>query len=96
VSRASSCPSPGATTTAVAASSLPSERGDSSAVGRGRAGYDRTDHDQQHLSPGSGGKPEAATAVIVAPGDGHEDARDTLSSIKMTSNKLGGLLHLVG
>jgi hypothetical protein len=36
--RAPSCPSSGATTTAVAASGLPSERGDSSAVGRGRAG----------------------------------------------------------
>jgi len=36
--RASSCPSSGATTTAVAASGLPSEVGDSSAVGRGRAG----------------------------------------------------------
>ena len=35
--RASSCPAPGATTTAVAASGLPSEPGDSSAVGRGRA-----------------------------------------------------------
>jgi len=34
--RASSCPSSGATT-AVAASGLPSELGDSSAVGRGRA-----------------------------------------------------------
>jgi hypothetical protein len=44
--RASSCPSPGATTTAVAASGLPSELGDSSAVGRGRA--DWPDHDQQH------------------------------------------------
>ena len=36
--RASLRPSSGATTTAVAASGLPSERGDSSAVGRGRAG----------------------------------------------------------
>ena len=36
--RASSCPSSGATTTAVAASGLPSELGDSSAVGRGRTG----------------------------------------------------------
>ena len=36
--RASSCPSSGATTTAVAASGLPLERGVSSAVGRGRAG----------------------------------------------------------
>jgi hypothetical protein len=44
--RASLCPSSGATTTAVAASSLPLERGDSSAVGRGRAG--RPEHDQQH------------------------------------------------
>jgi hypothetical protein len=33
--RASSCPSSGATTAAVAASGLPSELGDSSAVGRG-------------------------------------------------------------
>jgi hypothetical protein len=41
---ASSCPSSGATTTAVAASGLPSELGDSSAVGRGR----RPDRDQQH------------------------------------------------
>ena len=36
--RASSYPSLGATTTAAAASGLPLERGDSSAVGRGRAG----------------------------------------------------------
>jgi len=36
--RASSCPSSGATTTEVSASGLPSELGDSSAVGRGRAG----------------------------------------------------------
>ena len=36
--RASSCPSSGATTTAVAASGLPLELGDSSAVGRGQAG----------------------------------------------------------
>jgi hypothetical protein len=41
--RASSCPLSGATTTAVAASGLPLERGGSSAVGRGRP-----DHDQQH------------------------------------------------
>jgi hypothetical protein len=44
--RTSSRPSPGATTTAVAASGLPSQRGGSGAVGRGRAG--RPDHDQQH------------------------------------------------
>jgi hypothetical protein len=34
-------------TTAAAASGLPSELGDSSAVGRGWAGCDRPDHDQQ-------------------------------------------------
>jgi hypothetical protein len=27
------------------------------------------------LPPSSDGKPEAATAVVVAPDDGHEDAR---------------------
>jgi len=27
------------------------------------------------------GKPEAATAVVVAPDDGHEDGRNMLSSI---------------
>jgi hypothetical protein len=78
--RASSCPSSGATTTAVAASGLPLERGDSSDVGRGRA--DRSDHDQQHCyhhAPSV--KPEAATAVVVAPDDGHENARNMLSCI---------------
>ena len=44
--RASSRPPAETTTTAVAASGLPLERGDSSAVGRGRAG--RPEHDQQH------------------------------------------------
>ena len=61
--RASSCLSSGATTTAVAASGLPSVRGGSSAVGCGRAG--RPDHDQQHCyhhAPTV--KPEAATAVV--------------------------------
>jgi len=76
--QASSCPLSGATTTAVAASGLPLERGDSSAVGLGRA--DRPDHDQQrcyHHVPTA--KPETATAVVVAPDDGHEDARNMLS-----------------
>jgi len=71
--RAFSCPSSGATTTAVAASGLPSELGDSSAIGRGRA-----------------------TAVVVAPDDGHDNARNMLSCIQTTSNKLEKLLHLVG
>jgi hypothetical protein len=69
--QASSCPSSGATS-AVAASGLPSELGDSSAVGRGRA-------DQP--SPSSNGKPEAATALVVAPDDGHKDAHNMLSCI---------------
>ena len=50
--RASSCPSSGATTTAVAASGLLSELGDSSAVGRGRAdrlSTESTDQMQQLL-----------------------------------------------
>jgi len=33
------------------------------------------------LWPSSDGKPEAATAVVVAPDDGHEDARNMLSCI---------------
>jgi len=50
-------------TTAVAASGLPLERGDSSAVGRDQAG--QSDQDQQHCYhhvPTV--KPEAATAVV--------------------------------
>jgi hypothetical protein len=75
--RASSSPSSGTTITAVAASGLLSKLGDSSAVGRGRA-----DPDQQHgYHHAPDGKPEAATAVIVAPDDGHEDARNMLSCI---------------
>jgi len=33
------------------------------------------------LSPSSDGKPEAATAVVVVPDDGHDDARNMLSCI---------------
>jgi hypothetical protein len=33
------------------------------------------------LSPSSDGKPEAATAIVVAPDDWHEDARNMLSCI---------------
>ena len=73
------CPSSGATTTAVKASGLPSELGDSSVVGPGRAW---PDHDQQqyyHQVPTL--KPEAATTFVVAPDDGREDVRNTLSFI---------------
>ena len=56
---------------------LPSEPGDSIAVVRGRAGRP----DPALLSPSSDGKPEAATAVVVAPDDGHENARNMLSCI---------------
>jgi hypothetical protein len=74
--RASSCPSSEATTPAVAASGLPSEHGGSSAVGHGwtsLAGPARP-RPTALLSPSSDGKPEAATAVVVAPDDGNEDA----------------------
>jgi hypothetical protein len=41
-------------------------------------------------------KLEAATAVVVAPDNGREDARNMLSCIWMTNNKLENLLYLVG
>jgi hypothetical protein len=63
--QASSYPSSGATATAVAASGLLSELGGSSAVSRGRAGYNRPDHDQQHCYyHTSKVKPEAAVTVV--------------------------------
>ena len=68
-------------TTAVAAFGLPLERGGSSAVGCGRAGRPARTRPAALLSPSSDGKPEAATAVVVAPDDGHEDARNMLSCI---------------
>jgi hypothetical protein len=79
--RASSCPSSGAITTAVVASGFPSERGDSSAVGRGRAGRPALSRPTALRPPRSNGKPATATAVDVAPDDGHEDARNMLSCI---------------
>jgi hypothetical protein len=78
---ASSCPSSGATTTAVAASGLLSELGDNNAVGHGPAGLLARPRPTALLSPSSDSKPEAATAVVVAPDDGHEDARNMLSCI---------------
>jgi hypothetical protein len=42
----------------------------------------RPDHDQQHCyHHAQTVKPEAATAVVVAPDDGHKDARNMLSCI---------------
>jgi hypothetical protein len=49
--------------TAVAASSLPLERGDSSAVGRDRAGRPARQRTTALLPPRFNGKPDAATAV---------------------------------
>jgi hypothetical protein len=79
--RASSCPSSGATTTAVAASGLPSELGVSSSVGRCRASRQARPRPTALLSPSSDGKPEAATAVVVVPDDGHQNARNMLGCI---------------
>jgi hypothetical protein len=43
---------------------------------------DRPDHDQQHCyHQAPKVKPKAATAVVVAPDDGHEYTRITLSCI---------------
>jgi hypothetical protein len=64
--------------TAVAASGLPLERGGSCVVGRVRSDRPRP---TAQLSPSSDGKPEAATAVFVAPDDGHKDAQNMLSCI---------------
>ena len=61
--RVSSCPSSGAQQLQQQPLALPSERDDSSPVGRGWA--DRPDHDQQHCyhhAPKV--KPEAAAAVV--------------------------------
>jgi hypothetical protein len=67
-------------TTAVAAYGLPLEIGDSFAVGRGRVG--RPPHAPLHCHHHDPTvKPEAATAVVVALDDGHEDARNMLSFI---------------
>jgi hypothetical protein len=52
-----------------------------SAVGRGRAGRTARPRPTVLLSPSSDTKPEAATAVVVAPNNGHENARNMLSCI---------------
>jgi hypothetical protein len=47
----------------------------------GRAGRPARPRPTALLSPKSDGKPEAATAVVVAPDDGYENARNMLSCI---------------
>jgi len=47
----------------------------------GQAGRPARPRPTALLSPSSDGKPEAATAVVVAPDVGREDARNMLSSI---------------
>jgi hypothetical protein len=67
--------------TSLAASGLALERDGSSAVGRGRVGRPPRPRPTALLPPRSNSKPEAATAVVVAPDDGHEDTRNMLSCI---------------
>jgi hypothetical protein len=47
----------------------------------GPAGPTTTNSTAYHQAPTVNGKPQAATAVVVAPDDGHEDARNMLSCI---------------
>jgi hypothetical protein len=79
--RASSCPSSGVTTSVAVASGLPSELGDNSSVGRSRAGQSARPRPTALLSQSSDGKPEAVTAIVLAPDNGYEDARNVLSCI---------------
>jgi len=52
-------------TTVLTASDFTLERGSSSVVGRGLAGYNRPDHDQQHCYHNAPTvKPEAVNAVL--------------------------------
>jgi hypothetical protein len=74
---------------------LPSKRGDSSAVGRGRAG--RPDHDQQHCyhhAPTV--KPEAATAVVELLMMGVRTPETSRTVNKRQDNKLEKMLQLAG
>ena len=76
---------------------LPSYRGDSSAVVRGRAGYNRPDHDQQHCNYHAPTvKPEAATAVVELLMMGVRTPETCCAVNKRQDNKLEKLLHLVG
>jgi len=67
--------------TAVAAFGLPSKLGGSSAVDRGRDSRPALPRPTALLPRRFDGKPEAATAVVVAPDNGNKDARNMLSCI---------------
>jgi hypothetical protein len=77
--RASSLPIIRSSTTAVAVSGLPLERGGNSAVGRGRAG--RPDHDQQHCYHHIPTVNQRLLLQLMGSDDGQEDARNMLSCI---------------
>jgi hypothetical protein len=66
-------------TTAVAASGLPSELGDSSTVGRGRPG--RPDHAPQHCYHQAPTVNQRLLLQLLGPDNGQEDARNKLSCI---------------
>ena len=58
---------------------LPLERGDSSAVGRGRAGFPARQRLTALLPPRSNDKTRGCYCSCGAPDDGREDARNMLS-----------------
>jgi hypothetical protein len=73
------------------------ERGNSSVVVRGRAGYNRLDHDQQlcyHHTPRV--KPEAAIAVVELLMMGVRTHKIFWAVHRRQDNKLEKLLHLFG
>jgi hypothetical protein len=95
--RASSRPSSGAQQLQEQPLELPSVRGDSSAVGRGRSGYNRPDHDQQHCyrhAPNV--KQEAATENVELLMVDVRTSETRWAVNKGQHNKLEKLLHLVG
>ena len=75
---------------------LPSESGDSSAVGCGRAGRPARPRPTALLSPRSKGQTRGCNCSCWTPDDGRENARNMLSCKQTSSNKLEKLLHLVG
>jgi len=83
-------------TTPVRASGLPSELGDSSAVGRGGSGRPARPRPTALLPPRSDGKPEAATAVVELLMMGMRIPKTCWAVFRRQCNKLEVLLHLVG